>query len=255
MPPVSTSDTAFQLLDFDRYAEHIVTHPKEVDFLLRNLLSQRTILGLFSQQRYVFPTLLIGLDEHQVFLDVSRDDALNQRIVGHDVVCQGKLDGVVTQFALRHPALQTRSVGRAFVAPRPDAILRLQRREYFRLRVPLAHNVVCKINVAPPGQVPHYLPVRVLDISNGGVAILVPPSTLKLTPGQLFADSQLIIPTSEPITVTLEVRNVFHVTNRMGQVVERAGCQFIDLPAHAYTKLQRYIFTAQRELQRTHPHE
>lgn len=237
-----------RLVDFDRYAEHIVTHPKEVDFILRNLWQQRTNLGLFVHQHYLMPTTIIGVDETHLFLDVCRDETMNQKAVNHPAVCQGKLDGVLTQFAVETLSLTLFQGSRAFRAPRPNAILRLQRREYFRVRIPLSHHVVCKVNTAPPGAPPHLVPFRVLDVSNGGLAILIPPASIKVTPGQVFPDSILVVPTTEPIAVTLEVRNVYHVTNRLGQYVERAGCRFVNLPPAVEKALQRYIFTVQREM-------
>ncbi len=251
----TVTGSGYRLIDFDRYPEHIVTHPKEVDLILRGLVSQRALLALFVQNTYLFPTVLLGLDDKEVYLDVARDESLNQRVAGNDIVCQGKQDGVTVQFALRRPTIRNIANGRAFAAPRPDALLRLQRREFFRLRVPMSHNVICKINVAAPGTPPRYYPLRVLDISSGGVAVMAPPHTLRLTEGQRFPDSQLVIPTAEPFTLTLEVRNVFHITNRSGQLVERIGCRFVDLPLNIYTALQRYIFTAQRELQRLQAQE
>lgn len=237
-----------RLVDFDRYSEHIVTHPKEIEFILRTLLAQRTVLGLFVEGRYLSTTQLVGIDHPALYLDVSRDETLNQRAVGHPVVCQGKVDGILTQFALRAFTRTSWQGAAAFRGDWPTGILRLQRREYFRVHIPLAHNVVCKVNTAPPGSPPRLIPFRVLDVSNGGLTIMVPPASLKLTPGQIFYDSQLVIPTMEPIPVTLEVRNVFHVTNRLGQYVERVGCRFVNLNPAVEKMLQRYIFTVQREL-------
>lgn len=245
---MNSTQEPLRLVDFDRYAEHIVTHPKEIEFILRNLWQQRTNLGLFVEQRYLMPTQIVGWAGDSLFLDVSQDEARNQKALGKPAVCQGKLDGVLTQFAVESLTMAQYQSARAFQAPRPTGILRLQRREYFRVHVPLSHNVVCKVNTAPPGAPPHLIPFRVLDVSNGGVAILIPPASLKVTPGQLFSDSILLIPTVEPIVVSLEVRNVYHITNRLGQYVERAGCRFINLPPAVEKALQRYIFTVQREM-------
>ncbi|HCO77339.1 MAG TPA: hypothetical protein DIT50_04060 [Rhodocyclaceae bacterium] len=245
---MSSAQEPLRVVDFDRYADHIVTHPKEIEFILRNLWQQRTNLGLFVAQRYVMPTQIVGLADHALFLDLSQNEALNQSVVEKPAVCQGKLDGILTQFAVESLRLAHYQGTRAFQASRPTGILRLQRREYFRVHVPLSHNVVCKVNTAPPGAPPHLVPFRVLDVSNGGVAILIPPASLKVVPGQVFRDSILVIPTVEPIVVSLEVRNVYHVTNRLGQYVERAGCRFINLPPAVEKALQRYIFTIQREM-------
>ncbi|MFN4023101.1 MAG: flagellar brake protein [Hydrogenophilus thermoluteolus] len=245
---MSSAQEPLRVVDFDRYADHIVSHPKEIEFILRNLWQQRTNLGLFVSQRYVMPTQIVGLADHALFLDLSQDEARNQSVVGKPAVCQGKLDGVLTQFAVESLSLAQYHGARAFQAPRPTGILWLQRREYFRVHVPLSHNVVCKVNTASPGAPPHLVPFRVLDVSNGGVAILIPPASLKVVPGQVFRDSILVIPTVEPIVVSLEVRNVYHVTNRLGQYVERSGCRFINLPPAVEKALQRYIFTVQREM-------
>jgi hypothetical protein len=253
-PAPAASAQTLRVVDFDRYSEHIVTHPKEIEYLLRSLWQHRTVLGLFAEQRYLTTTQIIGLEGNRLYLDPSRDEGVNQRAIGHAVVCQGKLDGILTQFALPFLTPTHWQGARAFEAPWPTGILRLQRREYFRVHVPLSHNVVCKVNTATPGSPPQLVPFRVLDVSNGGLAIMVPPASLKLTPGQIFYDSQLVIPTMEPIAVTLEIRNVFHITNRLGQYVERVGCRFVNLSPAVEKALQRYIFTVQREM-RLHQQE
>ena len=48
------------------------------------------------------------------------------------------------------------------------------------------------------------------------------------------------------ISATLQVRNVFRVTERGGTEL-RAGCQFIGLPGSADALIQRYILRMEKE--------
>ncbi|MCX7945892.1 MAG: flagellar brake protein [Hydrogenophilus sp.] len=250
MQPNRPVPQTLRILEFDRYPDHIIAHPREIETLLKALIAQRTQLGLFVGGQHLFTTQLIELDPHFLWLDISRNPALNQRALGQPAICLGRLDGVHTQFALKTLTLDPRAGGEAFRSERPTAILRLQRREYYRLKVPLSHNVVCRINISPPGTPPVYIPLRVLDLSAGGIALLAPPSSVRLTEGQRYSDCFLYLPHHEPIKVTLEVRNLFHILNRTGHYVERAGCCFVDLPLAAQKILQRYILNTQREVQR-----
>ena len=86
-----------------------------------------------------------------------------------------------------------------------------------------------------------------LDISGGGLAVLVPPTETAFEPDMEFADCRLMLPEIGPIATSLRVRNLFRITNRDGSVMLRAGCEFIDLPASMASTIQRYILKTERE--------
>ena len=87
----------------------------------------------------------------------------------------------------------------------------------------------------------------VLDISSGGLAILLPPNEPALEPDTVLADCRLMLPETGPIVTSLRVRNLFRITNRDGSTMLRAGCEFTDLSSSMASTIQRYILKAERE--------
>ena len=88
---------------------------------------------------------------------------------------------------------------------------------------------------------------RVVDISGGGIGVLVPPRGLALSPDMVFDGCSLLLPEFGDISTRLKIRNMFQVTNRNGMTMMRAGCQFVDLPRGAENTIQKYILKIERE--------
>ena len=89
----------------------------------------------------------------------------------------------------------------------------------------------------------------IVDISGGGLAVVAPPSSMNLSVDSLIDQCQITLPEIGTITATLQVRNMFRVTERSGSEL-RAGCQFIGLPGAADALIQRYIMRVDQERNR-----
>jgi c-di-GMP-binding flagellar brake protein YcgR len=151
---------------------------------------------------------------------------------------------VKVQFSVTRPRLETFGKYPALLADTPEVLLRLQRREYYRLIAPVAHSLICRI---PTPDQDSRVEARVIDISGGGLAVLVPPKDMQLSTDDKYMDCRLDLPDFGPVTVTLRVRNIFHVTSRNGTDMVRAGCQFEDLPTPTANAIQRYILRVERD--------
>jgi c-di-GMP-binding flagellar brake protein YcgR len=133
----------------------------------------------------------------------------------------------------------------AFAAALPDALLRLQRREYYRLTMPLTQPIKCRIPIS--GGEHHYVETNLIDISGGGLAVMAPPEGVDFTAGMEFPNCRVDLPEVGTVVTTLQVRSVFDMTLRNGSIAKRAGCQFVNLPGPMLTLIQRYIIRVERE--------
>jgi len=129
----------------------------------------------------------------------------------------------------------------------PDALLRLQRREYYRLTAPVANPLKCSIPVKLADGSQTLVATTVIDISGGGLAMMAPPEGVEFETDHLFENCRIDLPDVGTLNATLRVRSIFEVTLRSGARVKRSGCQFVDLPAHMTTLIQRYIIRVERE--------
>lgn len=237
-------------VDVDAHAEYELHDAREIVRLLETLIERSNLVRAYVGEHDSFLTVLLGLtaDREAVVLDSSPDGDLNARALsGDELVCVTRLDRVKIQFRL-HPVSEVSFRGQpALMAPLPASLLRLQRREFFRVPAPQADPLVCTIFHKGTDGRHQAVEVRVLDLSGGGLAIVVPPHEIDFTPGDEFERCTLALPDGEPITLRLSVRNLFTVERQNGQKLKRAGCQFGDLSSAASARIQRYLFKLERD--------
>lgn len=240
-----------ELLDARNYAEYLIDNPLEIAAVLLGLVQQRCIISAYPGGTSNFMlTSLLAVDKAagMLVLDPSGDDAGNRLALEADkVTFSALLDKIKVQFDSGPLRTIEHEGYAAFAAPIPLRLLRLQRREYFRLITPVAQSVTCSIPVEQDEGALKTYEARVLDISGGGLGVLVPPRGLEVSTDMEFGDCTLVLPEFGAITAQLRIRSVFQVTNRNGIAMTRAGCQFVELPHGADALIQRYILKIERE--------
>ena len=225
---------------------YLVRHPAEVLRILREVMQDKDIVTAYVDDgRSCMLTTIVDLDPvgRSVFLDCGADEGMNARLAScREVVLSTTHEGVRVQFT--SPALERVRHRQAEVlrAAMPEELLRLQRREYYRLVTSVVDPIICRIATAR-GE----LEATVVDLSVGGIGILAYKPDVPLEVGLAYHGCHLALPTLGQFAVSLTVRSLFEITLRNGRRSHRAGCQFIDLPPGLETTLQRYITRGERE--------
>lgn len=238
------------MIELDEYSQFLIRSPSEIIYVLRRLQASADLITVhFNEGRDLFLSSIIALTDDTVTLDCGGSHEVNQRaLLAKRFHCVTSHDRVRIQFVLNRLS-QTEHDGRpAFIAPLPAELLRLQRREYFRLTTPVANPIKCLIPVPREGGLQNAMfEANVIDISGGGLAMVAPPASLHFSEGDTFENCRIELPDVGIISTTLEIRNIFDVTLRSGSHVTRAGCQFTNLPGTMLTLIQRYIIRVERE--------
>lgn len=251
MPTTDPDPLRFELLQSDDYAKYVQREPREIAFILRNLITHRAMISAhFGATADFMLTTILALsdDEKQLYLDWGPDEAQNARVAASDgITCVTQLDKVKIQFALRQAKPGSLAGAKAFVAAVPDTLLRLQRREYYRLATPITHGPKCSLAISDDKGTEHHIDVTVLDISGGGVAVMVPPEGASFAPDSGPYKCRLTLPEVGVIETHMLVRSVFRITTATGKPMLRAGCQFVRMPDSQVSMIQRYILRVERE--------
>ncbi len=237
------------LLEPGEYSQYLLHGKGEILFVLRSLLaSSDRITVYFNEGRDFFLTAVIAVDDDGLTLDYGSTAETNARALkAEKLFCVTQHEKVRVQFLLRG-LHEIEFEGRpAFRADLPDSVLRLQRREYYRLTTPIVNPIKCEIPVVRADGSTVTVAANIVDISGGGVAIVVPPADEPFEPEMRFPNCRIDLPEVGTLVVTLLVRNVFEITLRSGARVRRAGCQFVQLPGTMLTLVQRYIIKVERE--------
>lgn len=243
--------TRVELLHADDEARFLLRDPREILQLMRSLVGARALTTAHLEPgNQSFLTVILELMEAEdaLLIDGSKDETINQQIEAAErITCITQLERIRIQFALPGAARSDRAGAPVFAAPLPTEVLRLQRRDFYRLSTPVTQTVTCAIPLQLPGGGRRTASLRILDISGGGIAVVVPPSDFPFEPGMQFTGCELKLPEAEPIRTQLTVRNLFRLVTRNGVEMLRAGCAFSDLPPHAESIIQRYILKIERE--------
>lgn len=234
----------------DTIAKFVLSGRRQIRQLLQEIIDHHALIGGHFGNGGSFLTALLELsdDEDTITLDASPDAATHRRVLSAPkLVCVTQLDRIRIQFVLRDLE-EGREDGRTVIyAPVPDEILRLQRRDAFRLAVPLSHAATCVIRTKGVAEPTVEVVGRLLDISVGGIALQVPTDIVEFVIGSQLETCQLRLPNLDPIPLQLRVCNISRQEQRSGAQMLRIGLSFADLPRSAENAIQRYIFNTERE--------
>lgn len=234
------------------YGKYLLHSRTEIIFVLRAVMQKGSLITVyFDGGRSFLLTALLDVDADQGTLtfDMGSDKEMNERALKADrLVFTTSLDKVKVQFSLRRLDTAPHSGRTALRGALPTSLLRLQRREYYRLTTPVATPVRCQMSIPGPDGAPVPLDVPLLDISGGGVGLLVKPELKEgFKIDATFRDCRIDLPDEGLLVCTLVVRNVFEVTTKSGNQHLRVGCEFDNLPGTRLTMVQRYITRIERE--------
>jgi c-di-GMP-binding flagellar brake protein YcgR len=234
------------------FAQFLLGNRLEILFYL-NLLAKRRCLftAYIDDGRRFFLTSIVAVDEptNTLFLDPSHAEENNADAgAARQITLVTNLDRVKMQ--IRLPALcgVPHQGQQVLAAPIPTQLLRLQRREFFRLEPPLAAPIVCQLATPKDSGQFHSFELTLSDISGGGVSLIGPTEIAEHFPRDaLFPQCRLEIPDEGVIQVNLRVRKTVEISARDGQHSLRIGCEFVSLPGSRLAFIERYITRIERE--------
>ncbi len=234
--------------DDDKY---LLKDRTDILYYLRSLQQKGAMISVYpGEGPQAFLTRLLAIDEKtgNLIFDPSQNEQDNAKaLASRLLVFITQLDKVRIQFTL--PALELTDYigGPAFKGAIPGQMVRLQRRDYFRLTAPANPRIHCVMSVKDENGREQHIDMNLLDISGGGVGVLVPPVGLSFVPDTVFTNVRIALPEQGEISASIKVCNVFTITQRDGTTRTRAGCQFVGLAPQMRSAIQRYIMRVERE--------
>lgn len=225
---------------------YLVRHTHEIERILRDVMESKSPITLYDTKgRDFILSSIVALDPKggSLLVEQGSSQVLNQRLVdsGH-ATCVTTQDQVHIQFTARDIQADRLGEESVFRFPVPRELIRLQRREYYRLGTSVINPVRCAINTQQG-----FIDTLVVDISIGGMGILSYEGVGLLHPGDSYQGCRITLPGTGEFALSLTVRSTFDLTLKNGRVTHRAGCQFIDLHPSVETEIQRYINRVERE--------
>jgi c-di-GMP-binding flagellar brake protein YcgR len=224
-----------------------VYSPLEMARLFRNLQTSRQLLRMsFAGTLETFMThvLDVDLNKKTILLDAPSIPAQMAIALRSNVISvEGVLDRIKISFTVAQVHQEVFEGEPAFRVTFPERLLRLQRREHFR--VPVSNSTV-HIPIDLEGSTIH-LVGSVRDLSSSGACVMDASMMMDNTIGKVYQNCCLILPETQPLVVALEIRNSHEIAMPDNSQQRRIGCQFINLSSSESALIQRYITRLERQ--------
>jgi c-di-GMP-binding flagellar brake protein YcgR len=223
---------------------------REIISLLRTIESKNQLVRLLINGEAdvaVTSILDVDADNDEVTIDCSINREQNARIVAaRRLTFETTLDKIRILFSV-DGVDNCQFEGRpAFSFELPASLIRLQRRELYRMETPVTNPVRCVIPFPEDlGGGSHPFPLA--DISGGGIAVLDERMILDNTIGRIYEDCRIDLPTLGVVTTALQIRSSHDMKLLNGKVNRRLGCQFRDIQRQMLDRVQRYITKLERD--------
>jgi c-di-GMP-binding flagellar brake protein YcgR len=254
--PIDTTD-----LDLEHFR---IRSAREMEAILSRLAERATVVSLHVHNSPWFMLTTVVRADYAANLlqfEYGRDEELNARV----------LQSTELRFDTYQDQINVRFIGRRvretmvldtplFECDFPDTLLRLQRREFFRIAPPLNQPITIRLplsantrrdpaagaSFASDTQVVE-MHARGIDISCGGVVFLVEGNFMHTPVGSVLFGAELELAGTATLKLDLEVRNLRFVEMAGHRGTTRIGCRFSRIDSRASAQLQRYINRLQIE--------
>lgn len=234
------------ILSSDNLDEFTITFRREILFYLRQLINEGTQVSIvFNEGQDTLLTVLLDVDEEKdtLIFDWGGSEETNRRFLRSEKnYFIASPMGVRNQFVTGPAREITYNKRRAFAVKLPDKYVRLQRREFFRLILPITQRPVCTLT-SPEGK---ETKLEAVDIGLGGVALEVAALEIPCELGMVFPKARIDIKSQGILRVDLRICYRGEVTRGTRHVI-RLGCRFDNLSHAQENELQKFITHVQRE--------
>ena len=220
----------------------------EISQLLHAIMRQGALITASVGGDDFFLTTIVAIDEDEEFLllECGRDTGQAQRVLNRQrLLCSTSLDKVKIQFGCTEIEAVAYDGGAAFKTALPQELMRLQRREYYRMATPIIAPVKCTLSAVDAGA-PAAVQLTLLDISCGGISVITPAEMFSPELGTQYSCA-IHLPGIPALRTQLQARNGFMLKLANGKLTQRSGFAFVNLPESMLSAIQRYIMSIERE--------
>lgn len=222
---------------------------REIYTLLRGIGEKNQLIRMLIQgESDVCVTSILEVDEtaNAVYLDCSIDQEQNKRVLAaRHLSFETSLDKVRILFAAEQIEAATFEGSPAFKIAIPATLIRLQRREFYRISTPVTNPV--RVQIPLPADLGGPTSFPLADISCGGIAILDNKMILGNAIGKDYEGCRIDLPEIGQVSTSLQVRNSLDLTLLNNKTNRRLGCEFVGISRGNLAAIQRFITRLERE--------
>ncbi|MFG6465571.1 flagellar brake protein [Roseateles sp. BYS87W] len=218
----------------------------EVLAYLQQLQREQAAVQLTGPQGESLSARIVALDAAADFIGLALGadpEGISQALVSEgEITAVSFLGAVKLQFELDAPVLVSGEQGSVLRCPLPERMYRFQRRQSFRVQP--AGSMYPRVVL--PGSTEPGRALRVLDISIGGLALVIPPDFGALQPGDVARGLTLELDRVTALRVNLLPHHASPIRGDATGMLQ-LGCAYVDPDAAAHRTLQVYVDQTQKK--------
>ncbi|GAB3625297.1 flagellar brake protein [Pandoraea terrae] len=242
VPPPSEEDA--QLHDTFR-----ISNPLEIGGVLRHLATRGDFVTVYfanGQRQLVTRILKVDIPARGFYFDWGGVEKESRALLDSKrAMFVAVPEGIQVHFPCLDVAEREFEGYPAFYASFPEHLVRLQRRDYFRVKTPILNPYQCKVQFPDEQQ---FVRMSVFDLSLGGVGLRSKlPIVAEIPKGTMLMQVDMELRDYGTVQVDLEVCSLRTVPLAK-DVEHHLGCRFVALTRAAESRLQKLI--TQLELNR-----
>lgn len=222
--------------------ENFTIHSQnEIMQKIRMLAKGRCLVtAYFEDGNESFMTAIIDIlpEKKLVVVDYGPDEGMNKRIMSENkVIFKSELAGITARFSAYHVKKARYKDQIVFAFEIPSELLWIQRRDTYRVAIPMSVNALCDFTHSDNSQGQY----RILDISAGGLALEDTGMHEDFEQDQVLRACHINLPEHGGGIVTLKVCNILAMKRDKPEAGQRIGCIFQNLPSDLDATIQRFI--------------
>lgn len=217
----------------------------EILHTLNDLIHRREAVSVrFNAGNDFFQTTLLEARPEALIFDLGGDEKTNQRF-GQSQTCVfvARPDGIRVQFAGGTPRRFSWGGSDAFWVSLPERVIRLQRRESYRILMPVARPRLVRLRTEAGGREFEW---QLHDLSVGGFGAGF-SGTPPFEPGQPLAELNLFLPEHGEVVCAGLLRHVTLLSESETGARYRFGVRFVGLSRGMEVSIQRHIIDVEHE--------
>lgn len=231
-------------------SDYLVKNAKVVFNHFNELLTKKCLISAhFGDRNTSFLTMIVDLDKKNnlIKLDCGPSETVDNHLLeSSKVLFRTEVDGIKASFSGKSITKVKTGNDWAFSMPIPDVIFWLQRRQFYRVKIPFSHSSsFCRLNLqlAESDQTEQSISFQLCDLSITGFSFfnIDPKWSEQLQPDTEFHDCNLHLNNGNQALVSFVIKNNIQVRSSSVTLQNRIGCLFINVPTSFETNIQRYM--------------
>lgn len=227
-------------------SDYLINDRSEIQRVISGLANSKALVSVYlhgSDAFYITAILGMDLTKNQIYFDIANEPGQNRLMEtgGKGLVLFSKPNQIRSFMYVKSPIMVSYNDKTAFMAPMPQHMVRLQRREYLRINPMGDDSLNCTIHVAQ-----RTLSASIYDISEGGLNLMTSNLPDGLGIGDIMPECQFVLPGENRVEYNLKIKRITHDESDAPHVTYHLGCEYVNPEPTANARLRQYIWQTER---------